>query len=69
MKNISSTINSAQTPQRLLVRYSAAVTKCSTQSIAYAKCIVANSENLKKENCAKEFKEFQNCVKNVISKK
>lgn len=65
MKNISS----AQKPPRLLVKYSAAVTKCSIQSVAYAKCIVANSDNLKKENCAKEFKEFQNCVKNAISKK
>ena len=35
------------------------------KSTAYAKCIVANSENLKKDNCVKEFKEFQNCVKNV----
>lgn len=38
---------------------------CFYQSVAYAKCVVENSESLKKDNCAKEFIEFKNCFKNV----
>lgn len=59
--------NQQQTVQRLL-RYPAAISKCSTQSIAYAKCVVANSENnLKKDACLKEFNLFKDCVQNVFN--
>jgi hypothetical protein len=57
--------NQQQAAQRLL-RYPAAISKCSTQSIAYAKCVVANSENnLNKDACLKEFNLFKDCVQNV----
>ena len=38
---------------------------CIKKSSAYAKCIVSNTDNLKKDNCLKEFTEFKHCIKNV----
>jgi len=40
-----------------------------TQATNYAKCVVNNSENLKKDHCAKEFAEFKDCIKNALTKK
>ena len=65
MPNTGSTVNTAQTSKRLLVRFAPAISNCSTHSIAYAKCVANYSENIKKDSCAKEFQEFRNCVKNV----
>lgn len=60
--------SSPQTSQRLL-RYPVAVSKCSIQASAYAKCVVDNSDNLKKDNCLKQFTEFKACVQNALQKK
>ena len=56
--------NNNQAAQRL-TKYSAAIAQCSTYCTTYAKCIVQNTENLKKDNCVKEFNQFKDCVKNV----
>ena len=65
MPNTGSSVNTAQTSKRLLVRFAPAISNCSTLSVAYAKCVTTNSDNIKKDSCAKEFQEFRNCVKNV----
>ncbi len=51
--------------QQRLTKYSTSIAKCASQSLAYAKCVVANSENLKKDACVSEFNLFKDCVKNV----
>lgn len=58
----------SQTSQRLL-KYPLAVSKCSVQAGVYAKCVVDNSENLRKDNCLREFNEFKACVNNALKKK
>jgi len=69
MPKPGSTIISNQTSSQRLLKFSGSISKCSAQSVAYAKCVVENSGSLKKDHCAKEFIEFKNCFKNAISKK
>lgn len=66
MPNTNST--SIKPAQRLL-KYSSAIGECSAFASAYAKCIVLNTENLKKNDCLKEFTLFKDCVKNALQKK
>jgi hypothetical protein len=58
-------INNSQSNQRLF-KYSSAIAHCSAAGSVYAKCIVQNTENLKKDDCLKEFQQFKDCIKNVI---
>jgi hypothetical protein len=59
---------SSQASQRLL-RYPLAVSKCSVQASAYGKCVVDNSDNLKKDHCSKQFTEFKTCIQNALKTK
>lgn len=52
-----------------LTRLSTSIAQCSTQSAAYARCIVTHSEDLKKDTCLNEFNQFRDCVKNALKKK
>jgi len=58
--------NNSQTSQRLF-KYSSAIANCSTPASLYAKCIVEKTENLKKDDCLKEFQQFKDCIKNVTN--
>ncbi|KAG7529584.1 hypothetical protein FFLO_05556 [Filobasidium floriforme] len=42
---------------------------CSTQSLAYGKCIGANYTDVSKGMCAEEFRAFKECVQKAMGKK
>ncbi|RUS79779.1 hypothetical protein EGW08_012463 [Elysia chlorotica] len=69
-------MNSVKSARQRMLRYPAALSKCSTQlklgiyfisfqAAAYGKCI-STSENLKKSDCQKEFEALRECVKNAM---
>lgn len=64
-----STNSASIQPAQRLIKYSASFAQCSAFASAYAKCIVSNTENLKKDDCLKEFTLFKDCVKNAVQKK
>lgn len=65
---LASAANSQQHSQqpRLLSLSTAISTKCSAQSVAYGKCVVANYEKLNKDTCQKEFVAFRDCMKTAL---
>lgn len=54
--------------KRRLLKYSKLIPKCALEASTYAKCVVNKGDNLKKDNCLKEFNQFKNCIKNASSK-
>lgn len=48
-----------------LGNYSKALGMCSTEASEYAKCVVSK-EDLKKDDCAKEFLRFNKCFKQAL---
>ncbi|XP_049882405.1 uncharacterized protein LOC126378224 [Pectinophora gossypiella] len=45
-------------------KYPVVFAKCSKQAAVYAKCVLFNEE-VKKDDCAKEFKEFSACLQSA----
>lgn len=52
------------TKKRLLV-YATYVTECAAQATLYGKCVSQIAEKIKKDDCAKEFKEFRACIEKL----
>lgn len=48
--------------------YPALLKDCSTEAQMYAKCVM-KFDDVRKDNCALEFKEFMSCVKNSCQKR
>ncbi|KAI4730373.1 hypothetical protein E4T49_01735 [Aureobasidium sp. EXF-10728] len=44
-----------------LEKFITASSKCTLESAAYGKCIVAEYQNVRKDMCAKEFMQLKNC--------
>jgi hypothetical protein len=51
-----------------LLKYSSAFKSCSTEASLYAKCVVNSGENLKQDNCLKEFNQLKTCIQNAFHK-
>ncbi|XP_045457241.1 uncharacterized protein LOC123667370 [Melitaea cinxia] len=43
-------------------KYPIVFSKCSKQASLYARCVLLKEDSVKKDDCAKEFKEFQTCL-------
>ncbi|CAK1595034.1 unnamed protein product [Parnassius mnemosyne] len=48
-----------------LAKYPVIFAKCSKQSVLYARCVLFKEDSVKKDDCAKEFKEFSACLQSV----
>ncbi|XP_068624572.1 NADH dehydrogenase [ubiquinone] 1 alpha subcomplex assembly factor 8 [Battus philenor] len=48
-----------------LAKYPVIFAKCSKQSLLYARCVLLKEESLKKDDCAKEFQEFNACLQSA----
>lgn len=48
-----------------LAKYPLIFAKCSKQGSLYAKCVLLKEDAVKKEDCAKEFKEFMTCLQSA----
>ncbi|KAK3949406.1 hypothetical protein QBC32DRAFT_349229 [Pseudoneurospora amorphoporcata] len=46
---------------RPIQRFASAVSKCSAESAAYGKCILADYNSVHKDLCANEFLRLKNC--------
>lgn len=43
-------------------KYPVVFSKCSKQSLSYAKCVLLKEGSVKKDDCAHEFSEFKSCL-------
>lgn len=48
-----------------LAKYPLVFAKCSKQASLYAKCVLFKEDGVKKDDCAKEFKEFTVCLQSA----
>lgn len=46
---------------RPIEKFAAAAAKCSVESTAYGKCILADYKNVRKDMCAQEFMRLKDC--------
>ncbi|EGO57151.1 hypothetical protein NEUTE1DRAFT_43828 [Neurospora tetrasperma FGSC 2508] len=52
---------------RPIQRFASAVSKCSVESAAYGKCILADYNSVHKDMCVKEFMRLKDCYMVCIS--
>ncbi len=62
-------MDSVRSARSRLSRLPSLVAECSLPAAEYAQCVSASMAAIKKDQCAKEFKAFQECVKKAAAKK
>ncbi|XP_077517273.1 NADH dehydrogenase [ubiquinone] 1 alpha subcomplex assembly factor 8 [Amblyomma americanum] len=60
-------MNSVQKARQRLNSYPDAFFKCSKEAVLYGKCVVA-ADDLKMNDCAKEFQELRNCIRKHVKR-
>lgn len=55
-------MESVKRAKERFAKYPIVFSKCSKQASLYARCVLLREDSIKRDDCVKEFKEFQACL-------